>query len=172
MKKRAQAVFGLSFGAIFSIILIIAIVAVAIYVTTYFLGLSACSKVGFFYDDLQSEIDDAWTSGIYRGTFPAESESFPLPSKIETLCLGNLTQATAPGFSEIRDDLEDNYFRSGSANIFLHPTNVACDGELFHNTLEHVKIDSFNCVEITNGTKIRIESSETEPLVILSLENE
>ena len=64
MEKRGQ--IQISFGMIFSIIIIIAIVAVSIYVITIFLDFNKCGKVVLFYEDLEEEIQKAWESPSYR----------------------------------------------------------------------------------------------------------
>ena len=54
MKKRGQ--LQISFGMIFSIILIIAFVALAVYVIMIFLDTGKCANTGLFKNDLQQEI--------------------------------------------------------------------------------------------------------------------
>ena len=60
MNKRGQ--IDISFGMIFSIILIIAVVGVAFYVINNFIELKKCTEIGLFYDDLKKYIDEAWQS--------------------------------------------------------------------------------------------------------------
>ena len=52
MIKRGQ--LQISFGMIFSIIIIIAFVAVFIYAITIFMGWKRCAETGLFKEDLQS----------------------------------------------------------------------------------------------------------------------
>lgn len=164
--KKAQTIFGLSFGVIFSIFIIIFIIGVAIYGITHFLSVGSCSKIGLYYDDFQEEIDGAWTSGIYRGTFSPE---IALPSKIDVVCFGNfsappLTQQD----SSTRDEIEFEASISPNSNIFMYPVRNACEGELAVNSLEHVHIPNFFCVENSNGkTPVRLSKEPTSQLVRL-----
>jgi len=63
--KKAQEVFGMSFGVIFSIILIVFILVVAGIAINHFLGLKKCTQLGLFIEDFANEggdIDKAWNS--------------------------------------------------------------------------------------------------------------
>ncbi len=170
MQKRAQTVFGMSFGVIFSIIIIIFILAVAIYAINYFLGANNCAKVGLFFSDLQDEIDKAWTSGSYQDKFEGT-----LPNGIEVLCIGKLfgTDPLDPNYQEIKSDLELQYSGSGEANIFLHPTEKACDGRLFSQILKHVDIqplNKFSCAPLTDSKIfINLQKGTTDSLVKVTL---
>jgi len=150
MTKRGQTVFGMSFGVIFSIILIIFLLGVAIYAITSFVGISSCSKVGLFYEGLQDEIDKAWTSGIYRGNFPLERNPLVLPSGIEKVCFGGLNQAVLDN-GNVQSELKEAYFLVEDREIYMYPPDKACDGELSSNSLEHVSIANFFCVDVEDG---------------------
>ena len=67
MDKKGQ--IDISFGMIFSIIIIIATVAIGFYVITYFLNLSSCTKVGLFWNSLNEEVDKAWNSDIAQTVY-------------------------------------------------------------------------------------------------------
>ena len=83
MEKRGSV--QLSFGMIFSIIIIIVTVSIAFYVIAYFLDLRKCTEIGLFYKDFQDKIDDIWKS-----EFASEEFVGRLPSGIDGVCLGNL----------------------------------------------------------------------------------
>ncbi len=164
--KKAQTIFGLSFGVIFSIFIIIFIIGAAIYGITHFLSVGNCSRLGLYYEDIQKEIDKAWTSGIYRGAFSSEID---IPSKIDVVCFGNFS---APPLTQqdsfIRDEIEFEISISPNSNIFMYPVRNACEGELAVNALEHVHIPNFFCVENSDGqTPVQLSKEPTSQLVLL-----
>ena len=91
--KRGQ--FQISFGMLFSIILIIAFVAVAIYVIMFFLKMKKCSEISLFVKDLQEKIDRAWSSEESDFLFTRS-----LPSGIKKVCFIDLSKAH--GFYNVR----------------------------------------------------------------------
>ncbi len=73
----------LSFGMIFSIILIIAFLALAIYGIITFLDIQKNAMVGKFYENFQADID-----ALYKGTFGTNPDAvYQLPSNIKYICL-------------------------------------------------------------------------------------
>ncbi len=146
MSKRGQ--FSISFSMIFSIIIIIAIVGVAFYVISGFLSTSKCAEVGLFYDDLKNYIEKAWQSTIHQDTF-----SSALPSGIESVCFGNIAQASQE-YNEIK-----KAFINSNGNVFLYPPQKACDSSLSAIKLEHVQINNFFCKNVENN-KIEIKTSK------------
>jgi len=151
--KRGQTIFGLSFGMIFSILIIISIIAVAFYAINNFLEINECAEAGLLFESLQDEIDRAWTSGQYSQT---HYEKFP--RGITEVCFGDISEGAVPLFTsrdfEFYEAFNDMDPDTGT-NVFLYPVEEACGGELFANTLEHAQIlDStgnpiFFCVEKT-----------------------
>jgi len=79
MKKRGQ--MKLSFGMIFSIILIVAFLAFAVYAIIGFLGLQNSAKIGQFKSGLQDDVNTAW-----RVTHTLQKVSYDLPSKTNQVC--------------------------------------------------------------------------------------
>lgn len=77
--KRGQ--MKLSFGMIFSIILIVIFIAFAFYAIQKFLGIQNIVKVGQFVDNLQSDVDKAWRSSQY-----SQKVKYFLPTKVEEVC--------------------------------------------------------------------------------------
>lgn len=87
MKKSVRNLKGelnLSFGMIFSIILIIAFIAFAFYAIQKFLNLQTTIKVNQFKEDLQEDIDRVWKSS--QENFEGE---YSLPKNIEAVCFEN-----------------------------------------------------------------------------------
>jgi hypothetical protein len=79
MDKRGQ--MKLSFGMIFSIILIIAFLAFAFYAIKNFLGMQQEVQINQFKENLQGDIDKLWKS-----TSGSKEVEYSLPSKIERVC--------------------------------------------------------------------------------------
>jgi hypothetical protein len=153
LTKRGQGVFGMSFGTIFSIIIIIFIVIAAFIAIRHFAGLSKCSNIGLYYEDLREEVRDAWTStsGKYQDEFTAK-----IPKKglfgagIEYVCFGTLSATPHDTLSdEKQQDLRENWGNnpSGPDNVFLYPPDNGCDAGLRSIVL---KCGNSDCVT-TNG---------------------
>ena len=111
--KKAQEIFGLSFGVIFSIFLIIIFFVVAVVAIKGFLDLGKTSGVGLFYKDFQSEVDRAWNSQSSEFEFKIN-----LPKDIEQVCFANLSSeitAYSASYQQIKD------YEFHEANVFLLP---------------------------------------------------
>lgn len=158
MKRRGG--IQLSFGMIFSIILIIAIIGVAFYAINYFVGLGKCTEVGLFYRELQDEIDRAWNSEITRDEFTGS-----LPGGVTNVCFGDVSSG---GSGEIYDDLK-RYGRA-DANVYLYPLEKACDQGF--RKLEHVdfsEFGGFSCFDVESGrVSIGLEKGSSDSLVKLT----
>jgi len=156
----------MSYGLIFSIIIIVAILAVSFYAINRFVNLSRCGEIGIFYDGLQDEINRAWTSGVYEDRFDGT-----LPAGIEKVCFGELSSTPIEAYSRYYEEIQDLEYVTG-ANVFLFPTEKACEGDLFSNKLEHVIFGEFFCADVSKGEveALKIEFNDLEnPLVRISL---
>jgi len=71
----------MSFGMIFSIILIIAFIAFAFYAITKFLDWEEYGQIGLFVDDIQNDIDKMWQSDQGQ-----KSYEYKLPKNVEQVC--------------------------------------------------------------------------------------
>lgn len=163
MEKRGQGVFGLSYGVIFSIIVIIAVIALAFYAINYFLGLNKCTEVGFYFQDLEKEIDRAWAASTHRSSFEIE-----VPSGITHACFGPLSgNVVNAEDSAIKTVLQEN-FPGPNHNIFIYPIEKACDGDLFSFQIEHATAERFFCIDLRDSNTIRLEKNSDESLVTIS----
>ncbi len=88
--RKAQ--MDLSFGTIFSIILIILFIAFAIFGINKFMGVQKLAQVEKFKSDLQTDINNMWKS-----TQGSQILEYSLPSKITKVCF-------------IDDEFENIYF--------------------------------------------------------------
>lgn len=74
----------LSFGMIFSIILIIVFIAFAFYAIIKFMEIKDTALIGKFEDKLQTDIDKIW-----KGQQGSQRVEYILPGKIEAVCFIN-----------------------------------------------------------------------------------
>ena len=159
MKKRGQ--LEISFGMIFSIIIVIALVATAFYVITFFLNVGKCTQIANFYQNLDDRVDKAWGADIVQETFSGN-----LPKGIESVCLGNLTQGFA-GYETERQSL-NTFYRHSENNIFLFPTEEACGKEGGSFNLKRAQADSFFCLPVSEGkASIQLAKGSFDALVRL-----
>ncbi len=159
-EKRGQEVFGMSFGVIFAIIIIVAILAVGFYVISYFLNLQKCTETALLYDGLQKEIDKAWKSSIYQDIFKAKT-----PRGITYICFGSLSAAGAIDNAK-KNEIIDYGDPLTEDNMFIYPPTKACSAELYSYKLGHVAIEGFFCVKSENGeANIEMSKGSFEPLV-------
>lgn len=109
----------MSFGWIFSAILIAIFVFVAIYGINYFLRLSDCTKVNSFYKDLQTNIDNAYSSPSYSYYMKVSS------SKIKKVCFVDVNAPITASLDEY--EAFSNYGYDADINMFLYPLEKSCD---------------------------------------------
>lgn len=140
MKKRAKkAQLKISFGMIFSIILIIVFLAFAGYAIMKIINFQGDAQIGIFLNDLQGDIDSLWNSE--SGSFDRE---YKISKKIESVCL------------------EEN-----AKNIYFMPAGVG--GSFDYYEIEHVKVFEGFCVSNENGKiKINLEKKFGESLVSIN----
>lgn len=163
--KRSQ--LQISFGMIFSVILIIVFIAVAIYAIIMFLELKCAADTGLFKQDLQDEVNRAWAGDESSFVFNST-----IPSKIEKICFINLLE-------EGKGENENIYaifkkYGYVNVNMFFYPLNKACsDARAFD--IQHVNIkniteeDNPYCVDVVDSKiSIRIEKDFRESLVRVS----
>ena len=99
-RKRGQ--IDLSFGLIFSVILIIAFLGFAVYAIINFLGMKDKIEVGKFIDELQGDVDTAWKSSQTLDDF-----SYFLPVNIKEVCFIDESKAGKGGKADIYTELKN-----------------------------------------------------------------
>ena len=148
MNSNGQYILGMSFGVIFSIILIVFFVVIAGIVINAFLKTGDCAKMGIFLDRFSSDVKKTWNSQFDSHTFKGN-----LPSGIDYVCFANLSQSNRGEFEDIGFDL--GLYEGRKANIFFYPTSKAC--EMPHNFVNHLDLEKItrlknpNCVEVQKG---------------------
>jgi hypothetical protein len=160
MKKRGQIEIG--FGMIFSIILIIALIAVAFYAIKYFLDLKDCTNAGLFYQSLENKVDGAWNAVSVQDTF-----SGSVPGGVTKVCFGTTGLMPSAG-SEAELDKFERYSDEGD-NVMFSPPQKVCSGLETHK-IEHVKMNNFFCVNAVDG-KVQVKLSKTPSDSAVTLSN-
>ncbi len=124
----------LSFGMIFSIILIIVFISFSVYVTIKFLGFQDKVKIENFKESVQNSVNDIW-----KGTQGKNTVSYALPNSIEKICFFDKT-ANAKG----KDKDFYNLFLGLSLqeNLMFYP-EASGEGD------NGIKIDNINLKNIT-----------------------
>ena len=140
MKKRGQ--MKISFGMIFSIILIIIFVSFAFFAVKKFMGIQDAMKIGQFGDRLQSDIDKLW-----RGSQGSQEVEYFLPSKIESVCF-----------------VDDEY-----ENLVFHSESFIEGKKIDNIDIEKITEEGDFCIDVIKGKiKMTIKKDYGEALVIIS----
>jgi len=167
--KRSQGIFGMGFGMIFSIILIIFFVIVAFIAIKSFLDTQKCAQIGIFKEDFQTEIDKTWNAQKAEFEFKAR-----LPEKIKYVCFADLSKPISATGSAGNMGRELGVYQGYIANLFLYPTEPAC-GMVYHE-INHLDIDKIislgrnpYCLPVNNGNiNIQVIKEFDEQLVSIS----
>ena len=147
--KKGQDTMGMPFGIIFSVFLIVVFIVVAFIAVKYFLDIGDCSKIGMFYRDFQSAVDEAIKTQSSDDVFDVK-----LPAGIKKVCFGNLSAKITA--SDDYDELRD--YEIYNANTFILPTGV-CD--LSYKLINHLNITKITavknpyCIPVSQGIKIK-----------------
>ena len=163
--KKAQ--LNLSFGMIFSIILIVIFLAFAFFAVKKFLNVGDSVLIGKFKDDLQRNVDAMW-----RGQYGSKEGSYSLPKGITEVCFADYNpEAIKPCGGNRCNELKQNWF--GNENMFFYPIGAA--QTLESTEIKHIDIDAITsssnpyCVKISNGKvklTIKKEVGENFPTII------
>jgi hypothetical protein len=167
MNKSGQETLGISFGVIFSIILIIFFIVVAGIVIRSFLGTKNCAEIGIFVDRFESEVKKTWNSQSFKGQFNGI-----LPTSIDFVCFGNLSNSITGPFQDEGYDI--GLYEGRRANTFFYPTTKAC--EMPFVQINHLDVDRItgtnnpNCIPVDKGRiVIDIEKGLTDRLVNIDI---
>lgn len=122
--KRGQ--INLSFGMIFSIVLIIIFIAFAIYAIVHFLALQDSININNFYSTLQSDVNTVWNSQQ-----AVQTKSYTLPTSIQEVCFTN----------------------TGNENLILYGANNRPENS---NSIDHINITATTsegdaCFNVADG---------------------
>ena len=144
-KRGCKGQMKMSFGMIFSIILIVIFLAFAFYAIKKFLEFQDTLKIEKFFDELQADVNKTWA-----GEMSSDPRNYYLPKKINSVCFTD-------------DEYENLYFKS--ENI-IRGTNI----EYINITAitDNGKEDPF-CILNENGkTQMTIKKDFGEILVTIT----
>jgi len=166
MKKRAQ--MNLSFGMIFSIILIIVFISFAFYAIGKFLDIQKSAKTGQFISNLESNVNQMWTSS--QGSQELE---YSLPTSVDYVCFADFSGGASKSGpkQEIYGDLRFVHFED--ENMFFYPvgSSGAVDSAQIENidVFEITKIENPYCITVAKGdVKLTIRKGINERLVTVT----
>ncbi len=164
MNKRGA--IELSFGMIFSIIIMIAIIGVAIYAISAFLSIGKTSQLAIFHQKFQEKVEEIWSSSITNKVV-----DFNIPNSAEFVCFGNLDEESYnPNFENEYEELRKyaSGFEQKNTNRFIYPPGKAKD--FAYKKIDKIDtselVNGFDCFEVNNGNvKIRFVKEEFDPFV-------
>lgn len=152
---KRKGVLNLSFGMIFSIIMIIAVVGIAVYAITYFINLGETTEIALFHQKFQETVDDIWGASITNKVV-----SFRLPRGIETVCFGSLEGSSWDvDYEKEYNDFKrySSNFEKANTNRFIFPTAKA--GAFAYKKVDKIDLSElgteFECFE-TRNRKIEV----------------
>lgn len=156
----------MSFGMIFSIILIVIFLAFAFYAIKTFLGVQNSAQSGKFINDFQSDIDRVWKSAQ-----SSQQETYNLPSKIEYVCFENFNSSARGQSASRYNDLEVAA-ESMTDNMVFWPSGSANVGSAKMNNLNIAAITSSEnpyCIRTAQGKiTLTLEKGFSESLVTIT----
>ena len=144
--KRGQ--MKLSFGMIFSIILIIIFISFAFFAIQKFLDIQNSVQVGKFGNDFQSNIDKIW-----KGSQGSEKKEYSLPKKINYVCLIDYSSDEKGPNMNFYRELEQAYYEN--ENLFFYPIGSAQG--LNAKEIKHIDLEKITenenpfCIENIDG---------------------
>jgi len=163
LKRRQKAQLEISFGVIFSIIIIIAVLAIAGYVIVRFLSVDYNVECKLFYSEMQKKIDESWGSGGSVSYVFSHS----VPGKTEKVCFGYTNQSLLSTSDEAAYD-DVALHSDDRSNLFFYPSG-ACGDTSFSYQLKHATTDKFFCVSVQNGkANLKISKDRFDALVKLN----
>lgn len=164
MKRGKNGQIKLSFGMIFSIILIIVFLAFAFYAIKTFLGIQNAAQTGKFINDLKSDIDRVWKS-----TESSEEREYVLPSKINYVCFVDFESSASGPRGDIYSELRFVYF--GNENMMFYPLGSSDidSTKIINIALSKITLDENPfCIENVRGkVKLTLVKEIGEALVTI-----
>jgi hypothetical protein len=165
MKRGKKGQLKLSFGMIFSIILIIIFLAFAFYAIKTFLGVSGSASMGKFVNDLQSDVDTAWKS-----TQSSKVAEYSLPSSVGYVCFVDFDSEKKGSKESLYNELKFVYY--GSENLIFYPVGASSLDSVEINHLDLSRItqnDNPFCLENSDGkTQLTLQKNYGDSLVTIT----
>src|SRR3989344_4039358 len=115
MSKRGQ--FEMSFGMIFSIILIVAFIIVAFVVINSFFGVQCSAEEGIFIKDLQNEVDRVWRGAGAETNYNGKISG----CKIERVCFWDSESQSKGKYASLENEFRIFTDEEGNHNLYFSP---------------------------------------------------
>ncbi|MBW6442439.1 hypothetical protein K0A97_01490 [Patescibacteria group bacterium] len=145
MEKGGQ--MNISFGMIFSVILVIVFLTVAFYAIRTFLKMQENVSIGIFLEDLQEDVNNLWHA---EGS---QEREYSLPSKIRYICFVDNTQEPQGRYQSFFEDV--SFAAQSTNNLAFYP--------LRSSDIESVEIKNINLESIiSQGNPYCIENVKGE----------
>jgi hypothetical protein len=135
--KGGRGQINMSFGMIFSIILIVVFIAFAFYAIGKFLDIQKSAKTGLFIQSLESDIDKMWKS-----TEGSQTMEYSLPGSIDYVCFADFSSQKKGQWQDFYNSLRTVHFED--ENMFFYPVGSA-------GGIDSKKIDNINLDEMTKN---------------------
>jgi len=159
--KNKKGQLNISFGAIFSIIIVVATLSVAGFVIFKFINTTNEIDCNLFYKDLQEEVDKAWQS---------DGESSYIFSKdvatsTEKVCFGFLNQSL---LNQSDKEAYDFFKRVNNfkENLYIYPRD-SCGKSNYRFEIKNAVSEGFFCAETKSGkVSLRISKELGEKVFV------
>ena len=165
--KRGQ--MKMSFGMIFSLILIIVFLAFAFYIIAQFLDMQRCAQSGKFIDELQKDVNNIWKSP--EANVNPDKPQYHLPDKVEEICFIDYSKDSSGRGPDREKYAEMQISRVTEKNLFFYPID---SGECFDAVeIKHINISKITeqknpyCIKNREGIKIPMKKNFEDNLVCL-----
>jgi len=155
----------LSFGMIFSIILIVIFISFAFFAINKFLDIQNSVQIGKFTNDFQSDINKIW-----KGSQGSEEKEYFLPKKIMFVCFTDYFLDKSGENQNFYKELEQFYYEN--ENMFFYPPGSAQG--LDSKEIKHIDLTKITenenpfCIENIDGkVSLIIKKNFGETLVTI-----
>ena len=156
----------LSFGMIFSIILIVIFISFSIFSIQKFLDIQDTVQIGKFTDNFQADIDKMW-----RGSQGSVEKEYILPKGVIYICFTDYSSEKKGEYENIYGAFLEVYFEK--ENFFFYP--VGSGQGLDSKEIKHIDLEKITenenplCIENLNGkVKLIIKKNFGEALVTIT----
>ena len=148
MKKSSAGQVQMSFGMIFSIILIIVFLAFAFYAIRIFLNMQNNAQIGEFMNNFQADINRIWGGSVES----SEEQEYSLPKKVSSVCFVDFSVSGTGMNTGLLSELRRGYY--GNENLVVYPTGSSDIESIEINNIDLYLItrdENPFCVEIIKG---------------------
>jgi hypothetical protein len=166
MRKRGlnnKGQFQISFGMIFSIILIVIFLFVAVYAIYSFLKLQCTWSSGAFIDSLKKQVNSVFASSGQNVKFEGSLKN----CKVEYVCFFKADEKINGSYENIGKGF---YQKKIENNLYFYPPEKA---NVLSVKIEHINMEAFasnpQCFKVDNGNvEMKLSKGTNEELVKVS----